>query len=566
MQSKLAMPAILILLLFSTSLAATPAQFYSHADTVIDRLARFDPVWATKTGIHAFDSLLADYSPKNVRDFIAYLNGEEKYLSQIDTAGWTIDQKIDLRLLTANIKSWHFDLEMFPYWKKAPYVYSDQCLNGIYYLALRDFAPMPDKLPSLMGRLRRIPDICRIGKANLTDPVPIFIEMTIEAIDEGIALIKDVSNTYADSFADHSAQIIVARDSAIASLRDFNAHIVTLKDGATGSAAIGRENLEFMLRRIHLLNIGPDSLLRLGENIYVWADSQMKATQLPPIDTTARFPLPSLSKKDILDYYQWEINKVRDFVIQKRIANLSSGLGSCVPVETPAFLRGVIRGIAYEPPGPFDKNQTGYFYVRPLPDTFSAEQRANNFDYIHRRGFRGSVVHEAFPGHHMQLLLANQHSSKIRQMQQNLILIEGWALYCEEMAYEQGLFNEAPRQWHGILGGIRFRAVRIIVDIGLHTGTLTPETAMTLMNEKLGENPFYYTAEIRRYSAYPTSALSYLTGKTLIMAMRRQAMQREGESFKLGEFHDRLLSEGSIPPALIAEKYGWTSPSRTAPQ
>ena len=320
-----------------------------------------------------------------------------------------------------------------------------------------------------------------------------------------------------------------------------------------------------MLSEIDLLDIDSDSLLSLGKNIYAWADSQMKAIKLPAKDTTARFPLPSLSKQDLLDYYQWEINKVRDWAVGKGLVTLPPDFGRCVPVETPPFLRATIRGIAYEPPGAFDSIQTGFFYVRPLPDSFSAEQRTSNFDYIHRRGFRGSVVHEAYPGHHMQLLLANRQESRIRKIQQNLILIEGWALYSEEMAYREGLYGEDLRQWNGVLGGIRFRAVRIIVDIGLHTGAMTPDSAMQFMNAKLGENPFYYTAEIRRYCLYPTSALSYLTGKTMIMAMREQATRQDRDSFRLGAFHDRLLSEGSIPPAMIAEKYGWGKSPKTGP-
>jgi uncharacterized protein (DUF885 family) len=77
------------------------------------------------------------------------------------------------------------------------------------------------------------------------------------------------------------------------------------------------------------------------------------------------------------------------------------------------------------------------------------------------------------------------------------------------------------------------------------------------MNQKLGENTYYFKAEIRRYCAYPTQALSYLTGKTLILRMRDRAKAEEGENFSLLRFHDRLLSEGSISPVLIAQKYGW---------
>ena len=539
--------------------AMTPTEFRAHADTIIENFARFDPVWATNMGIHAYDSHLADYSKANVNKFILYLKGENKFIAQIDTSDWPIDDLIDYKLLQANIKFQLFQLETFPYWKKSPSVYSDQCLSGIYYLALRNFAPLDQKLPSILGRLNEIPVICNTGKKNLTDPVPIFLETSSDAIDEGIDLIRDISDSLSDQFPIQRNEILSSRDKAIDALKDFNLFCTQLKKNARGDFAIGQKNLEFLLHDVHLLNIDSDSLLALGSSIFAYVDSEMQALtlRLPPPDTIAKFPLPSLDKNDVMSYDQWEINEVRDFIIQRGIATLPDNFGQCIPRETPPFLRGVIRGIAYEPPAPLDSVQTGFFYIRPLPDTFTLDQKASYNDYICRRGFRGSIVHEGYPGHHMQLLLADRNPSKIRKLQQDLIFVEGWALYCEEMAYHQGLFGQDLKQWNGILGGIRFRAIRIIVDIGLQTGEFTPQTALDFMNEKLGKNDYYYTAEIRRYCANPTQALSYLIGKTLITIMRDNAARKEGDKFDLKAFHDKLLSEGSIPPPLIAQKYGW---------
>ena len=418
---------------------------------------------------------------------------------------------------------------------------------------------MSQKLPSFLGRLKEIPVVCQTGKQNLKDPVPIFIEISSDAVDDGLDLIKDVSDSLAAQFPEQSKDILSSRDKAISALKDFNVYCGELKKNAKGDFAIGKKNFEFLLHDVHLLNFDSDSLLALGKNIFTKVDSEMQALtpNLPPPDTLAKFPLPSLNKNDVLSYDQWEINKVRDFVVQKGIATLPDNFGQCIPKETPPFLRGIIRGIAYEPPGPLDSVQTGYFYIRPLPDTFTLDQKASYNDFICHRSFRGSIVHEGYPGHHMQLLLADRNPSKIRKLQQDLIMVEGWALYCEEMTYHQGLFGDNLNQWNGILGGIRFRAVRIIVDIGLQTGQFTPQTALDYMNTKLGKNDYYFTAEIRRYCANPTQALSYLTGKTLISNMRDNAARKDGDKFDLRAFHDKLLSEGSIPPPLIAQKYGW---------
>jgi uncharacterized protein (DUF885 family) len=389
--------------------------------------------------------------------------------------------------------------------------------------------------------------------------VPIFIETASEALDEGIKLIDDVCLELTTKFPNRAAEIKTAKDKAEMALRDFNLYCRDLQQSAKGSYSIGKKNLEFLLSDVHLLDTDSDSLLALGNNLYAQTDSEMTALEkrLPPADTMPRYGIPSLSKDDVLSYYRWEIAQMRDYVIQSGYATIPDNFGQCIPMEIPTFMRGIIRGIAYEPPAPLDSFQNGFFYVRPLPDTFTEKQKADYLSYIYRRSFRGSIVHEGYPGHHLQLLLANRNQSKIRKIQQDNVLVEGWALYCEEMTYRQGLYGDDLRQWDGVLGGIQFRAVRIIVDIGLQTGRFTPQTALDFMNEKLGKNDYYYTAEIRRYCAYPTQALSYLTGKTMILRMRDKAKSIEGDKFDLKHFHDRLLSEGSISPVLIAQKYGW---------
>jgi uncharacterized protein (DUF885 family) len=552
--------ALLILLLFAGNLwAMTPADFRAHIDTLIDNFAKFDPVWGTGIGIHNYDNHLADFSKKNIEVFIKYLEAEKKFISNIDTIGWSVDDQIDQVLILANIKFQLFQFKTFPYWRKSPSVYSDQCLYGIYYLVLRDFAPLETRTQAIISRLNEIPEVCKVAKANLTEPVPIFVETAGEALDEGAKLINDVCQDLSIKFPNRAAEITKSRSAAVLALKDFNLYCQELKKTAKRNFSIGKKNLEFLLSDVHLLDTDSDSLLNLGNNLYAQTDSEMNAleTILPPADTMPHFAVPSIDKNDILQYYHWEIGMMKNYIIQSGYATIPDNFGECIPLETPTFMRGIIRGIAYEPPAPLDSFQNGFFYVRPLPDTFTEKQKADQMSYVYRRSFRGSIVHEGYPGHHLQLLLANRSQSKIRKIQQDNILVEGWALYCEEMAYRQGLYGDDLRQWDGVLGGIRFRAVRIIVDIGLQTGRFTPQSALNFMNEKLGKNDYYYTGEIRRYCANPTQALSYLTGKTMILRMQARAQAKEGDKFDLKHFHDRLLSEGSISPTLIAQKYGW---------
>jgi uncharacterized protein (DUF885 family) len=229
-------------------------------------------------------------------------------------------------------------------------------------------------------------------------------------------------------------------------------------------------------------------------------------------------------------------------------------VGKLQVVETPTFLRGIIPGIAMEPPSPLDSIQTSYFYIRPIPDPLDSADRQNYYNLVRRRGWKGSVVHEGFPGHHLQLSIANHHPSFIRRMQGNTPMIEGWALYCEQMATDQGLYpdNGFPAlRW---LGGVKFRAARIIVDVKLHTGQMNYDDAWQFMVRTFGGDTAFFKGEVRRYCLSPTQPMSYLVGKTQIMALRREYKDRMGDKFSLRDFHDRLLAEGSIPLGLIRRK------------
>lgn len=255
-------------------------------------------------------------------------------------------------------------------------------------------------------------------------------------------------------------------------------------------------------------------------------------------------------------YYLWNVEQTKLYLSQKGILTVPEDIGQCLIVETPPFLRNIIGSIAYEPPGTFSEDQTGFFYVRPLPDSLEDEQKAVYSKYINRRGFRGSVVHEAYPGHHMQFMMSSRVQDDIRKWQSNICYVEGWALYCEEMMYENGFYGTDKRRYLNVLGGIQFRAARIIVDVKLHTGEMTIDQAVDWMTKALDADSNFIRTEVNRYTLNPTVPMSYLIGKKEVIKLRDAMKTKEGGRFSLMNFHDRYLSEGMLPPRLLWELWG----------
>ena len=192
-----------------------------------------------------------------------------------------------------------------------------------------------------------------------------------------------------------------------------------------------------------------------------------------------------------------------------------------------------------------DGSRPGIFYV-PIPD-------ATQFNTT--SGMESLFLHEAIPGHHYQVSLQQENTSlpKLRRFAWYSAYGEGWALYCESLGKELGLYTD-PYQYMGALGDEMHRAIRLVVDVGLHTKNMTREQAIKYMmdNEPIAEQGA--TAEIERYMAIPGQALSYKIGALKIRALRAKYEQQLGNKFSLAAFHDEFLKDGCMPLDVLERK------------
>ena len=220
-------------------------------------------------------------------------------------------------------------------------------------------------------------------------------------------------------------------------------------------------------------------------------------------------------------------------------------------VETPVFMRHQVPFVAYQDPAANDPKQHGYYYVTPPQD----ESQLAEHNYA---GLMHTCVHEAYPGHHLQFVTAHLNPSAStlpRLLQASSTLYEGWALYCEQLMQEQG-FLDRPQQHLVLLADRLWRALRILIDVEIHSRGIGIEQAADRMATQLGFPRAQALADLRWYSRAPTVPMGYATGWALINALRdRVGPQNGGGGLK--QFHDRLLSAGSIAlPLVIRRVFG----------
>ncbi|MCA1833779.1 MAG: DUF885 domain-containing protein, partial [Actinobacteria bacterium] len=318
---------------------------------------------------------------------------------------------------------------------------------------------------------------------------------------------------------------------------------------STGQTGVGEELLASVIATNHLLPDSPDEIARRGEEMIERLQDSLAqvASELGYADwraavEEAKKDLPTAEQ--LIDTYDEEMRWSRDVVRELGLATEVEGAPLEVR-ETPSFWRHTTPYAAYTPPGPFEPDQRGVFWVTP-PDGDAEKLKGHA-----RAAIKVVALHEGFPGHHLQLTRANKHASRVRRLADSALLIEGWAFYCEEMAYEEGLLSPESRLCQ--LKDELWRACRIVIDMRLHQQRMTTQEAVDLLvNEADLERP-NAEAEVRRYTYTPGYQMSYAIGKQEIMRLRDQVKAKEGRSFSLSRFHDAVLAEGSMPVPLVAE-------------
>jgi uncharacterized protein (DUF885 family) len=554
----------LLFALSSPGQAATNIQkFEKLSGEILETLQSFYPVTATEMGVHSYDNRLADYSSSSVSKMIKKLDDYEKRLYKLRKTSFDPAQRIDYKLIKSNVDIALQNLQQIAWHRKCPQPYIDEAVNGIYFLLLSQHAPLSEKLHLILSRMRSVPRMFAVATQNIKGSPEIWLELARESLESGIEFYQQAARELADQFPDRADEIFHVSTLAREAMNDFLVHLADMQAGTETGFAIGRKNLDYKLKHEYFLPFDSDSLLRIGQSLLQKASSdydkyEKYVDEYHQNGQDSIFVPANFAKHDVLDYYNWETRQLRIFIESHGLLTVPEDIAPVSVIETPSFLRSMIAGIAYQPAGPFDENQHGYFYVRPIPDDLDARQLEAHYRYILRRGFKGSIVHEAFPGHHLQMQIAGDNPSQVRKWQNNVMMIEGWALLCEEMMYHAGLYGEEdPAQWLAILGGIRFRAARIVADVKLHTGEFTYQQCVDWMIDVLDaeseSEKAYLRKSVRKYTLTPTVWMSYLMGKREIERLRDAAKSVGGPLFSEQVFYDHLLAEGSIPPALLWE-------------
>ncbi|HWO41928.1 MAG TPA: DUF885 domain-containing protein [Candidatus Eisenbacteria bacterium] len=529
--------------------------FASFCESFFKEYFDLNPTEAIYYGVEGYDHRLKDFSDDCYREEQAFAHASLEALRRISVKDLDADEAIDYALLEGRLTLERYQHEKEDYRLKWPDLYLP--LEAIYILTVR---PTRDFATSFLRRLEAAPQMIRQGIANLSrgdaNPPRLWTEMAIEAAKSGVGFL--------DRLPEHPKVRAEVGDpddlrSGIRALKsridDFRRFLETdLLPRSRGVYAVGEEHYELLLRHKHFLDLDAQNLLALGEALFERTKRELAAVaeELAPGKgvefVTRRIQDRHPSADELLGAYEQAMRAARDFVSQAALVSFPPKEALHV-VPTPEFRRHEIPFAAYLSPSPKDPGQVGYYYVTPVSD----EELLREHNWV---GLENTSVHESYPGHHLQFTVANSIPGALtlpRLMNESSVFYEGWALYCEQLMQEQGFLKSKEHRFV-ILKDRLWRALRIIIDVKTQTGQMTYDQAADLMVRELQFPRAQACADLNWYSQSPSGPMGYALGWSMINRLRARQQDLLGARFDLRDFHDRLLSAGSISLPLVERR------------
>jgi uncharacterized protein (DUF885 family) len=523
-------------------------QFYELVETRFVRLVRDNPVLGTAMGLHQDDDLLGDGSRDSL---LGELAADREHLARIDAldpAALSPAVRFERELEIHNLRRVIFDTDVLRLWERRSLAL-DTVGDGLFLLFARDHAPLAERLAAIAGRLEAVGAYLEEAKTRATVPqVRRWQELELEsAADMPIFFDEIVSAGRTVLGQTEQRRLERAAETARIAIELYGSWLEGTLPGGTDEWAIGRERHDAMVALRAFDGLDADDILELGwECLRDERAARIAAAREmdPDVDEATVVDRVKSDQpagfENALDAYRDAMARSRRFLIERDLVTVPDDERIDV-IETPEYLRNVVPFAAYFEPAAFDPSPEGIYVVTPSVDGDPNAMREHNFSSI-----SNTSIHEAYPGHHLQLDTARRHPSLTRMLADAPEFVEGWGMYSELMMREQG-FDAGPAFRLAMHTDAIWRACRMILDIRMHRGEMTVEEATDFLVEQTSfEGPNAY-AEIQWYTFRPTYPLSYLLGRTLLLGLRADEQRRMGERFSLKGFHDTLLRNGSLP-------------------
>jgi uncharacterized protein (DUF885 family) len=556
---------------------ATPDddRFQKLAGEYIEQYLQTFPEQATELGDHRFDDRLTDYSvearTKRLADARAF---REKLNSFGPDAKLSATNSVDLRILKDSIDYQIFDLEELKEEDWNPLAYNQSLANSLYLLVARDFAAPEKRIPNLRKRMEGIPAIIAQAKANLQHSPKVHTETAIDQMQGAVSFVREGLNPLLDRAPKMKKELAPLQEQTAVALEEYRKWLKEdLLPRSDGDFRLGMEKFRKKLRFALASDLSVEELMKRAQADLAATQTAIYETALPlykkyfpnadeatlgdkkKVTTGVLDKLAEQHPDDntIVGLAQKVVVEATDFVRKKNLVRVPDK--PLKVIVMPEFRRG--QGIAYcDSPGPLEKNGETFYACEPTPKDWTKERKDSFYREYNNYMVRDLTVHEATPGHYLQLAHANEFRAPtlVRAIFRSGTFIEGWAVYSEQFMAEAGYGGPEVKMQQLKM---RLRVVcNAILDQSIHTANMSEQAALDLMMKEGFQQEGEAVAKWKRARLGSTQLSTYFIGATEHLELRERAKAKAGASFDLRKYNDSVLSFGSPPAKYVRELMG----------
>ena len=530
------------------------------------------PLEGTALGLHEYDGKITDYSRLALDAELSRLRRFDDRLSKFDPGKLSPRQSIDLRILQTAVKKDIFEMQDMSVFERNPMVYARAADVNVYIK--RNFAPLEDRVRSLVAIESQIPNILIAARTNLNDVVPKpYVELAIQIAKGSADFLKKDLVSAVGNLKDEQLRVAFheANRKAANALNDYAAWLEREKlPKASLDFALGEEKFRRFLAQTELVDLPPQKILEIGM-------AQLKAEQeafaeaakkidpnKSPIEVFKQIQSEHPTPQNLIPDVAKDLDKIRKYVLTRRLVSIPSDVRAKVK-ETPQYLRATSFA-SMDTPGPFEKRANeAYYYVTPTENDWPEKQKEEWLTAFNYYTSDVVSIHEAYPGHYVQFLCLNASpASKVEKIFGSYAFVEGWAHYCEKMMLDEGYgsstnatpsdddVKRAAKYRMAQADEALLRLCRLCVSIKMHTQKMSLDEATKFFQENC-----YYEEKTARQEAmrgtFDPGYLNYTLGKLQILKLRDDYKAQQGDDFSLQKFHNELLNHGMPPIRLLRE-------------
>jgi uncharacterized protein (DUF885 family) len=530
------------------------------------------PLEGTALGLHEYDGKITDYSRLALDAELSRLRRFDDRLSKFDPGKLSPRQSIDLRILQAAVKKDLFEMQDMSIFERNPMVYARAADVNVYIK--RNFAPLEDRVRSLVAIESQIPNILIAAKTNLSDVLPKpYVELAIQIAKGSADFLKKDLVVAVGTLKDEQLRVAFHESNrkAASALNDYATWLEREKlPKASMHFALGEEKFRRFLAQTELVDLPPQKILEIGmEQLKAeqaaFAESAKKIDpNKSPIDVFEQIQSEHPTSQDLIPDVAKDLDKIRKYVLNRHLVSIPSDVRAKVK-ETPQYLRATSFA-SMDTPGPFEKRANeAYYYVTPAENDWPEKQKEEWLTAFNYYTSDVVSIHEAYPGHYVQFLHLNASpATKVEKIFGSYAFVEGWAHYCEKMMLDEGYAGStestpseddakrAAKYRMAQADEALLRLCRLCVSIRMHTQKMSIDEAT-----KFFQDNCYYEEKPARQEAmrgtFDPGYFNYTLGKLEILKLRDDYKAQQGDDFSLQKFHNELLNHGMPPIRLLRE-------------